>query len=74
MVRSSGARGSNFYVSIFKNSRIVHLMRCGETGHEVHGRPAGSVLTVEFALNGQAFIVRSWDCGRLRDETSWQKG
>ena len=48
---------ANFYVSIFKNSRIVNVMRYGEAGHEVHGRPAGSVMTVEFELNSQAYTA-----------------
>ena len=48
---------ANFYVSIFKDSRIVNVTRYGEAGHEVHGRPAGSVMTVEFELNGHAYTV-----------------
>jgi predicted 3-demethylubiquinone-9 3-methyltransferase (glyoxalase superfamily) len=47
----------NFYVSVFKNSRIVRILRYGEAGHEIHGKPAGSVMTVEFELNGQRFTA-----------------
>lgn len=43
---------ANFYVSIFPNSRIVQTTRFGEAGHELHGQPAGSVLTVLFELDG----------------------
>ena len=46
-----------FYMSIFKNSRIVSISRYGEAGHEVHGMPAGTVLTVAFELDGQAFTA-----------------
>ena len=46
-----------FYTAIFRNSRIVNLSRYGEAGHEVHGRPAGTVLTVAFELDGQAFTA-----------------
>ena len=48
---------AGFYTSIFKNSRIVGMTRYGEAGYEIHGRPAGSVLTVEFELDGQAFTA-----------------
>jgi predicted 3-demethylubiquinone-9 3-methyltransferase (glyoxalase superfamily) len=46
-----------FYTSIFKNSRVVRTARYGEAGHEVHGRPAGSVMAVGFELDGQAFTA-----------------
>lgn len=44
---------ARFYTSIFKNSRIVGVTRYGKAGHEIHGRPAGSVMTVVFELEGQ---------------------
>jgi len=43
---------ANFYVSIFDNSRIVKIARYGEAGPG----PKGSVMTVDFALDGQEFI------------------
>lgn len=46
-----------FYTAVFRNSRIVSTSHYGEAGHEIHGRPAGSVLTVEFELDGQAFTA-----------------
>lgn len=48
---------AGFYTGIFKNSRIVAVVRYGEAGHEVHGRPAGTVMTVAFELDGQAFTA-----------------
>lgn len=48
---------AKFYVSIFKNSKIGHIARYGKEGYEIHGRPAGSVMTVEFQLDGQDFIA-----------------
>jgi predicted 3-demethylubiquinone-9 3-methyltransferase (glyoxalase superfamily) len=48
---------ARFYTSIFKNSRIVSMTRYGEAGHEVHGRPAGTVMTVAFELDGHAFTA-----------------
>ncbi len=47
----------NYYVSIFKNSRIGHVTRYGDEAAEVSGRPAGSVMTVEFELEGQKFTA-----------------
>ena len=46
-----------FYTAIFKNSRIVWVTRYGEAGHEIHRKPAGSVMTVAFELDGQAFTA-----------------
>ena len=46
-----------FYTSIFKNSKIGNISRYGEAGYEIHGKPAGTVLTIEFELNGQAFTA-----------------
>ena len=46
-----------FYTSIFKNSRIGKIARYGEEGEQVSGRPKGSVMTVEFQLEGQEFVA-----------------
>ncbi len=45
-----------FYVSIFPNSKIGKVTRYGEAGYEVHQRPAGSAMTVEFELDGLGFM------------------
>jgi predicted 3-demethylubiquinone-9 3-methyltransferase (glyoxalase superfamily) len=44
-----------FYTAIFRRSKIVSVARYGEAGHDVHGKPAGSVMAVAFELEGQAF-------------------
>ncbi|PYV95542.1 MAG: hypothetical protein DMG89_20905 [Acidobacteria bacterium] len=44
---------ANFYVSIFKNSKIVNVSRYGEAGPG----PKGSAMTVVFQLDGQEFIA-----------------
>jgi predicted 3-demethylubiquinone-9 3-methyltransferase (glyoxalase superfamily) len=46
-----------FYTAIFRNSRIVEVARYGEAGREIHGKPAGTVMTVAFQLEGQAFTA-----------------
>jgi predicted 3-demethylubiquinone-9 3-methyltransferase (glyoxalase superfamily) len=48
---------AKFYVSIFKNSRLGRISRYGKEGFEIHGKPAGSVMTVEFELGGQTFVA-----------------
>jgi predicted 3-demethylubiquinone-9 3-methyltransferase (glyoxalase superfamily) len=47
---------ANFYVSIFKDSEIRSVNRYGKEGYEVHGKPAGSVMAVEFEIEGQKFV------------------
>ena len=46
-----------FYVSVFDRSRVVKVTRYTKAGHEIHKRPAGSVLTVAFELDGQPFTA-----------------
>jgi predicted 3-demethylubiquinone-9 3-methyltransferase (glyoxalase superfamily) len=48
---------ANFYVSIFKNSKIENVTRYGQADAEVSGRPKGSVMTVAFQLDEQEFIA-----------------
>lgn len=48
---------AEFYTAIFKNSCILRVTRYGEAGREIHGKPAGSIMTVVFELNGQAFTA-----------------
>ncbi len=43
----------NFYVSVFKNSSIRRTVHCGESGPG----PKGSVLTIDFVLDGQEFTA-----------------
>ncbi|MCU1331909.1 MAG: hypothetical protein JWM08_901 [Candidatus Angelobacter sp.] len=43
----------NFYVSIFKNSKVVSMARYGDAGPG----PKGSVMTAAFQLEGQNFVA-----------------
>lgn len=47
----------NFYVSLFRNSKVVNITRYGEAGAQASGRPEGSVMTATFRLNGQEFMA-----------------
>jgi predicted 3-demethylubiquinone-9 3-methyltransferase (glyoxalase superfamily) len=48
---------ANFYVAIFKDSRITNVSRYGEAGKEVHGKKPGTAMTVAFELEGQPFTA-----------------
>jgi predicted 3-demethylubiquinone-9 3-methyltransferase (glyoxalase superfamily) len=48
---------AKFYTSIFKNSKIENIARYGDAGAQVSGRPKGTVMTVEFQLEGQKFVA-----------------
>jgi predicted 3-demethylubiquinone-9 3-methyltransferase (glyoxalase superfamily) len=48
---------ARFYTSIFKNSKIGRITKYGREGFEVHKMPEGTVMTVEFELDGQKFVA-----------------
>jgi predicted 3-demethylubiquinone-9 3-methyltransferase (glyoxalase superfamily) len=54
---SAAEQAATFYVAIFRNSRILRVSRYPEAGQEIHGRPAGSVMTVDFELDGHPFTA-----------------
>jgi predicted 3-demethylubiquinone-9 3-methyltransferase (glyoxalase superfamily) len=54
---SEAEDAARFYVSAFDNARISRISRYGNEGFEVHGRPEGSVMTVEFEIEGQKFTA-----------------
>jgi predicted 3-demethylubiquinone-9 3-methyltransferase (glyoxalase superfamily) len=54
---NNAEEAAKFYISVFKNSKIGKISRYGKEGYEIHGKPAGTVLTVEFELNGQTFTA-----------------
>ena len=48
---------ARFYATVFKKSKVGAIARYDEAGEKVSGRPAGSVMTVEFQIEGQDFIA-----------------
>lgn len=50
---TEGEAAAEFYMSVFPNSRILDVSHYGEAGP----RPAGTVMTVNFELNGQEFLA-----------------
>lgn len=50
---SNAEEAMRFYESVFENSKIGAITHYGEAGHEVHGRPKGSVMTVTLSVDDQ---------------------
>jgi predicted 3-demethylubiquinone-9 3-methyltransferase (glyoxalase superfamily) len=48
---------ARFYTSIFEDSKIGRVLRHTEEAAEKTGRPVGSVLTIEFEIEGQQFVA-----------------
>lgn len=48
---------AKFYTAVFKDSKIGRISRYGKEGYEIHGKPAGSTMTVEFQIEGQQFVA-----------------
>lgn len=48
---------AKYYTSIFKDASMGRVSYYGKEGFEIHGGKEGSVLTVEFTLNGQNFMA-----------------
>jgi predicted 3-demethylubiquinone-9 3-methyltransferase (glyoxalase superfamily) len=47
---------ANLYTSVFKNAKITSVQRFSEAGKEKHRQEPGSVMVVEFELDGHPFI------------------
>jgi len=48
---------ANYYVSIFKNGKVKKVTHYGKEGYDIHKMPEGTVMTVEFELDGQTFVA-----------------
>ena len=48
---------ANYYVSIFKNGKVKKITHYGKEGYDIHKMPEGTVMTVEFELDGQPFVA-----------------
>ncbi len=47
----------NFYLSIFPNSKILSTTHYGKEGFEIHQMEEGTVLTIDFELDGHRFLA-----------------
>jgi predicted 3-demethylubiquinone-9 3-methyltransferase (glyoxalase superfamily) len=50
-------QAARFYTSLFKNSKILQVMRYEAAAADASGRKKGSVMTVKFRLAGQEFVA-----------------
>jgi predicted 3-demethylubiquinone-9 3-methyltransferase (glyoxalase superfamily) len=54
---SQAEEAAKFYTAIFPNSKVGDIVRYGKEGFEIHKRPEGSVMSVEFELSGEKFVA-----------------
>jgi predicted 3-demethylubiquinone-9 3-methyltransferase (glyoxalase superfamily) len=54
---SEAEEAANFYTSIFKNSRVIATTHYPKAAEAVSGKKAGTVMTVEFELDGERFLA-----------------
>jgi predicted 3-demethylubiquinone-9 3-methyltransferase (glyoxalase superfamily) len=63
----------NFYASVFKNSKIGRKSYFTKEGFEFHGQKEGTVMTVEFQINGQSFVaLNGGPVFKFTEAISWQ--
>ncbi len=48
---------ANYYVSVFKHGKVTSIQRYAEAAVAIAGKPAGSVMTVEFEIEGMTFVA-----------------
>ncbi|WP_290653295.1 VOC family protein [Aquisalimonas sp.] len=54
---SEAEEAANFYASVFSDASVGRVTRYGKEGHEIHGKPEGSALTVEFDIGPVRFVA-----------------
>lgn len=46
-----------FYISTFKNAKAGNVTRYGKEGYEIHKKKEGTVMTIDFEIEGQKFLA-----------------
>lgn len=54
---SQAEEAAGFYTSVFENSEVLKVTRYLDVGQEIHGMGAGTVMTVDFKVEGYAFTA-----------------
>ncbi len=54
---SNAEEAVSFYRSLFKSSKILNITKYNEAGYEIHGKKAGTVLTIRFSLDRSEFLA-----------------
>lgn len=66
-------QAANYYVSVFPNSRIRQVARYPAVGQDIHGHAEGTVMTVDFELDGTPFTALNGGATfRLSEAVSFQ--
>jgi len=50
-------QAANFYVTVFKNSKVGQVTRYGKEGYEIHGMEEGTVMTVDFEIENLKYVA-----------------
>ncbi len=48
---------ARYYIAVFNNSKINKISYYGKEGYDIHGQKEGTVLTVDFEINGNPFTA-----------------
>ena len=48
---------ANFYITVFKNSKIDQVTLYGKEGYDIHGMKEGTAMTVDFEIESQKFVA-----------------
>lgn len=54
---NNASEAVTFYTCVFKNAHIGRINHYTDEGKEIHGMPEGTVMTIEFVLEDQAFLA-----------------
>ena len=54
---NNAEEAAKFYTSIFKNSKIGNVTHYGKEGYEIHKKKEGTVMTIDFEIEGQKFLA-----------------
>ncbi|MDD2908021.1 MAG: VOC family protein [Candidatus Gracilibacteria bacterium] len=54
---SNAEEAVNYYLSIFKNSKILEVVKYPKSAEEVSGKKAGTIMTIHFSIEGQEFTA-----------------
>lgn len=56
-VNNEAEEAANYYAETFENCKITRTIKFPKSAESVSGKPAGSVMTVEFEIDGYPFMV-----------------
>ena len=54
---TNAEEAAKFYISLFENSKITKILHYSKAGAELAEMPEGSVMTVDFELEGQSYTL-----------------